>query len=646
MAFVEDRQLVELSGSPKRSLFTVLNRAETMTPLIVLLALIPPLYVLVNRTLTPLDAVWGLKALAIATADSAAGWLDPSMPGGVESDVPLKWQPPLSSWLVAGIMQRTGTERPLAIVLASLLATAALIFFVFGLADRLRGPQFAWWTTCLVAMHGPILQSAQTPAPVALTLALAVGACWGFTAHRQDSKRLFSMPLVGAGVSWGLCLLAGGPVALVLLAVLLIYVLAVARDSKPHKKQNGTRSRKGWKGRPALQSLGIMTAIGLVGGGWWGIWLTFRHGAPFVKAWFSGAVSLGDQTASDLGGVEQLLFDASQMGGALLGLTVLGVWAAIQILKNAEASQERPGLVLVLSWMGLAGFVWLGLRANSHQTGGFAVVWRGFCLVPQTMLAALAIEQIGRRRIGYFGVLFGLVITLGLLSLVPVEVGFGLGNNMETLWPSLFPGLNSEFSPDASWAGRVLLGIVILGAVGAPACWILGRLLRNNDFRQRLFLGASLAILVTLHGILGFWGVRQASLDDRALSNLRKEMVQERNVSRYTIISPKRSPLTLRFTFASLWPEVPRSELDSWYDPELTKDVAEARETEGSHLVVDWNDSDTLPPTLRVPDAEGNAHIVEFTPVGSPQILWNRRLRIYRLTEPTIFPTGRGEDGG
>jgi hypothetical protein len=633
LAFVEDRQLIELSVSPKRSLFPLLNRAEAMTPLIVLLALVPPLYVLVNRTLTPLDAIWGLKAVRVATSDSAASWLDPSMPGGTESEVPLKWQPPLSSWLVAWTMRSTGTERPLALVLVSLLATAALIMFTFVLTDRLRGPQFAWWTTCLVALHGPILQSAQTPAPVALTLAFAVAACWGFTAHVQDSKRLFSLPLLGAGLAWGLCLLAGGAVALVVLAILLIYVLAIARSSKSLKKANGSKPQKRWKGRPALQSLGILTLIGLALGGWWGIWLTFRHGWPFVRAWFSGSVSLGNPNVTDLGTVEQLLFDASQMGGALVGFTLLGLGSGFQMLRDPKVAKDRPGLVLVLSWMGLAGLVWLGLRVASHQTGGFAVVWRGFFLVPQTMLAALAIEQIGTRRIGYFGVLLGLAITAGLLTLVPVEMGFGLGDGAETLWPSILPTMKGVPTPSASWAIRLLWGSVFLATIGAAASWLVWRMLRNNDFRQRLFLGTSLAVLVMLHGLLGFWGVRQASVDDRALSNLRKEMVQERNVSRYTIISPNHSPLTLRFTFASLWPEVPWSELNSWYDAELTEDVAEGREIEGSHLVIDWNDRDTRAPTLRVPDPEGNAHIVEFTPVGSPQALWNYRLRIYHLTD-------------
>ena len=314
LAFVEDRQLLELSVSPKRSLFPLLNRAEAISPLIALLALLPPLYVLMNRTLTPLDALWGLKAVAITTADSAEGWLDPGVIRGAV-EVPLKWQPPLSSWLRAGVMCLTGTDHPLALVLTSYLATAALIALLFGLCDQLRGPQFAWWTTLLTALSGPILQGAQTPAPVSLTLLFAVAACWGFAVHCQKSKRLYSWPLGGAGLAWGLCLLAGGPVAIVVLAVLLLYVLVQRPEPKTSLKVEGNIVKKTWKGRPALRSLGMLCLIGFVVGGWWEVWMFARHGGTFLSGWLVGSASL-PAPATTPPWSRQILGDLAQMGGA------------------------------------------------------------------------------------------------------------------------------------------------------------------------------------------------------------------------------------------------------------------------------------------------------------------------------------------
>ncbi len=475
MAFVEDRQLIELSLSPKKSLFPVLSRAEAMSPLIVLLALIPPLYVLVNRTLTPLDALWGLKAVAISTSSSIGTWIDPaSVPEGA-NEIPLKYQPPLSTWLIAFVMSLTGTERPLALVLSSFLATAGLIVFLFGLADRLRGPQFAWWTTCLVALSGPLLQGTQTPAPVSLTLALAVAACWGFVAHCQDFKRLFSAPLAWAGISWGLCLLAGGPVALVIVAVLLCYVLPQSQEAKPLRKVNGSKSKRGWKGRPALQSLGVMLGVGLFVGGWWVLFMFFRHGLEFLKSWFVGGNALPDVADLPMAFGQQILRDVSQMGGALTGLTVLGLGIGIVMLKRPDAKSQRDSLAFLLAWTFCAAFFWLGQRAGEHQANAFAAVWRGFCLIPITLLAALAIEQIGTRRIGYFRVFLGLCLTLGILLAMPVEIGFGMVGPGRPLWPSVSVILERIFVPESARFLVLLLRSLFLGSIAIVVCWGLWR---------------------------------------------------------------------------------------------------------------------------------------------------------------------------
>ncbi len=641
MAFVEDRQLLELSVSPKKSLFPLLNRAEAMSPLIALLALLPPLYVLMNRTLTPLDALWGLKAVAITTAESAEGWLDPkAINGAVEA--PLKWQPPLSSWLRAGVMSVTGTDHPLALVLTSYLATAGLIALLFGFSDQLRGPQFAWWTTLLTSLSGPILEGAQTPAPVSLTLSFAVAACWGFAVHCEKSKRLYSWPLGGAGLAWGLCLLAGGPVSLVVLAILLLYVLVERPEPKPSLKVEGNALKKTWKARLALRSLGILCLLGFIVGGWWEVWMFARHGGTFLSGWLVGSASLPTPETTSAWS-RQILTDLSQMCGALTGLMFLGIGAGLWLLRHPAAKAERRSLVLMLAWGILAGIVWLSLRAGPHRSDAFTVVWRGFCLVPATMLAALAIEQVGVRRLGYLSVLVALAVTVCVLAAVPVEVGFGMaGSKSHPLWSSVLPVLRGFSPPEIHPLLSLLWKLLFVFSVGGAGGLFLWRFLQASDVRLRIFFGAAIGVLIAWHGLIGFFGVRESTPDDQALSTLRSELAQQTEVARWTIVASDRSPLMLKYVLTSLWPHAQSLEVDSWWDERLTKDLAQNQPRAGKDFVVDWNDRDTRAPTLRVTDQAGDLHVIEFTPVGTPQVLWNHRLRVYRLEPPALHEPSDG----
>ncbi len=165
-------------------------------------------------------------------------------------------------------------------------------------------------------------------------------------------------------------------------------------------------------------------------------------------------------------------------------------------------------------------------------------------------------------------------------------------------------------------------------------------ILNRNDFRQRMFLGLCLTFFVAAHGLLGFFAVRQTTEDDRALANLRKENDQqdnpEFNVVRWSIVSPEKRPLRLWFVLSSMWPDIEAYETDSWWDPKLTRDLIEGQGPDGTHIVIDWNDRDNRPPPLRPKDKSGDAHVVECTPIGTPQLLWNHRLRLYCLTDHLI----------
>ncbi len=161
--------------------------------------------------------------------------------------------------------------------------------------------------------------------------------------------------------------------------------------------------------------------------------------------------------------------------------------------------------------------------------------------------------------------------------------------------------------------------------------WLLWRTLKADDLRQRIFLDVAIALLVVAHGLIGSFGVRESTPDDRALAALRSELAGQSPVDRWIIVAPDRSPLMLRYVLTSLWPGAESLEVESWWDERLTKGAAESGKPRGVELIVDWNDRDTRAPTLRATDEAGESHAIELTPVGTPQILWKHRLRVYRF---------------
>ena len=190
---------------------------------------------------------------------------------------------------------------------------------------------------------------------------------------------------------------------------------------------------------------------------------------------------------------------------------LLGVGVGLWLLKDPAAKAERRSLVLMLAWGIFAGIVWLSLRAGPHRSDAFTIVWRGFFLVPATMLAALAIEQIGVRRLGYLSVLAAAAVTVCVLAAVPVEVGFGItGTKSEPLWPSVLPVLfgasDSEIHPllPLLW---MFLFVLFVGGAGGFFLW---RSLKVSDVRLRIFFGAAIGVLIVWHGLIGFFGVQNS----------------------------------------------------------------------------------------------------------------------------------------
>src|SRR5882724_6683447 len=104
-AIPNDLELKRLAAEPARPLFPLLDQAEAMLPLVLVLAFLPSLYALTYGTLTEWGALQGLVGLDYLATGGPTDLADLAR---LEPQQSLRFQPPLMSWLTALGIKITG----------------------------------------------------------------------------------------------------------------------------------------------------------------------------------------------------------------------------------------------------------------------------------------------------------------------------------------------------------------------------------------------------------------------------------------------------------------------------------------------------------------------------------------------------------
>jgi 4-amino-4-deoxy-L-arabinose transferase-like glycosyltransferase len=593
---------VQLAAHRAEELLPVLNRADVLTPLVVLLAILPGLFALEHRTLDDAGALWGLKSLDRFTVSRVEEVVHPKQTS--PADV-LKWQPPLGSWLTAAVMSIVGPSQTIALVVVSYLSTVALVIVMFFLCRHLAGPRFAFWATLLLACHGPLLAQAQNPAPHSLALLLALCTFWGFLSHLHTTNSLVSVKLLLGGIAAGMCLLAGGPLVLVVLATLLLYGLGLRRSSL-----NDSRSLPSVRDRirgvwPAFISWLLLGLTAFAVGGWWVLMMISEQGFPFWTGWITGAVPGPNAQAAGLVRGNSEIFAAEHflaMLGVLTGLSVLGIWRACREVFDSADETRRRSLMFLIAWAGCALLVWLRVQtAVAHV----AELWQGFLLLPCIALAAFAIVEISQRRVH-------ILVVVGMTAAVPATMV------AYSLLDAPHDGGN------AGMIGFITLIIVLFALVG----WWFHHYGRDQDPRQRVILSGLIVAHVLANAAVGLWSVRLDRDDERSLAAFREGLASITNVETCTLISDGDQPARLQFMLRSLWPAANLNLTGSW-DAALSQALSEQFEHGGILLVVDWSARNTRPTNLQI---QG----LQVSPYSSPslqQYFRSRQLLAYAVTK-------------
>jgi hypothetical protein len=178
-----------------------------------------------------------------------------------------------------------GVGHPAGLVASAYLCTAGLIIAAYMLARRFGGERLGLVTALLLAFNPHVLRLAQEPVPQSAATMFAVLALAGAVAHWQKSGALASYQLLLGGIALGLCLLAGGPVALAVVLILLGYAAWWKVDGFRRSRSAEFVDRSQLSRRTAVRSVLVLAATGFAVGGWRTLLMGSRYGMAFWKSW-------------------------------------------------------------------------------------------------------------------------------------------------------------------------------------------------------------------------------------------------------------------------------------------------------------------------------------------------------------------------
>jgi len=552
----------EGTASPALPLVRPAPRSAMFFPLVVIAAVLPGLYGLNSWDLTPPGPWWGLRALAVLDGHvldqtPAAAAIKPGLEAWAFRTVAA--QPPLYAWLAAAGFALGSHRDPLASVLPSYVAGAAVVVLVYLHGRLWRGPGVGLVAAVLTAFNRNLLLQMQQATPTTLALAGVLGALLCYGRHlRASANSAGGDPwCVGGPVFWavlgglalGVSLMAVGLFGLAAVPVVAMHQ-AYLRAGAPGaaRERPGRRRWAGWLGGPgfraAMVALGVAAAVAAP----WHVWMFRRHGAEVLAALLAPL----DVLAGPRPG---LLARLVRLAPATLPLGLLAAVRAVrEALTDETDDRSTVGGALWVLWLAAAALV------PAFWPGGPRPLSGLFLLVPLNLLAAQGVSDLACRRIP--------VRTLNWLApLTAVAVAWWVSDNVRNAVADLARG-----RADSATA----LGLHLAADLLVAAVWltrVLDRWARRRDDRQRRVLaGFLLAVtVVTVAAGSREVGFRHRETDDLLMLRtmiLRRD--RERPFQSVAVVGPETFRLTpdgpvpggrLRFILRSALPGLPQRDL-------------------------------------------------------------------------------------
>lgn len=567
---LDDKELLTAVTSPRTRLFQVLTRVSAFAPLIVVCAVFPAFQLLARPVPNDDASLWGLRSLAVASAETLDDLLKPGLNGPGQ---PLLFQPPLAAWFNALFIRLTSHSREWAASSISALAIGLAIWLMTRFAKRIGGANAALVSAVLMCSHPQILGLTIIPSNGAVGILLMLAAVFGFQRHLEGHAVRVSASLAVTGIVWGLSLLAVGPVAFMIPLLFVIHSLNQKPGSEPEFMQRPFQFQL-LQSRTILRATLLIVGLGLVVGCWWNLVMFASYGTQFTGSWWTGlppefATNGNSEWHCDLRAVFQPTWRESLLQNSLiLGWLIVGLersWHAWQ-RPTSELARRRFQLMLLWWCIAFAGRLTAELCRTSYPMN--TQVWDLALLSPTILLSAVGIGTFIERDVSRRGefCLFLLLVTLTAARLsMSWLTGLGCG---------------------AVAATFLLCGPLVMPTMGRTVFgWT------EEGWRQLM----QLAVYASLIACLVF-GLRQPSLrtDEQAqLMDLRERLKSLPEVRRVSVIAPEDPiPVTLRYMLRHRWPNADLIVTEDW-DDGLTKAMKdEATSPASRFLVLEWTRRD------------------------------------------------------
>lgn len=614
MSTIDDATILRMAADQAEPLMPVLDRTKAFRPLIVVLAILPALVGQERRGLDDAGAVWGLRALGSVERQTL-----PIEPATMRR-MPLENQPPLGAWVTAPLLELPYISSLYAPLVVSLLASAACVWYAFRLLTGLGEGRIGFWVAVWLAVQGTICLLGTSGSPTPLALLAAFAAFDGWERHLLRADAHVSPWLLVSGIAMGLCLLAGGPLVLALIAVLIlkrgIVTFATRREVGWTRSGRGRSSSGRWG---ISLMVAVLTAFAL--SGWWVMRGAAHGGLEFWWAWFGGydaavwrEMAIRVQV-DEFAGIGERLVRAVAVIGPMLPISLFGLWRLWRSLMHGPAETHRDNVrqlharSLIAAWFVVSLAFYMLTPQSAWRNWPYRTLGEAFVLFPFVACAALSVEEATQRRVRYS---VSMLLTAFVVLLLPMTIDWELNG----------------YQPGDLTSSPVLLTLGIVVLTGCP----IYRWTRDRESRRQIALYGLLGIQIGSALAAGLIALRPQPPEENRLSGFRNDLIATSNADaaqpvRYNqavLISETPPPPRLEFALRTALESTPWTRVESWSSA-VPAASALSPDAEPTHtLIVEWN------PTHRR-NGPGDLRGYDLIAVGKSRFYHGRELRAYLL---------------